>query len=76
MFPATWVFQYGDRLCSLQISLFSRVDERHVYLKRKQCMLEAGISSQCFPVRIELFLKEIPPEILVLHGGGRSVFSK
>jgi hypothetical protein len=37
----------------LPIGLFSWVEESHVSLQRKQSMLEAAVSSICFPVRIE-----------------------
>jgi hypothetical protein len=38
------MFQGGDRLCFLQIGLFSRVEEAHVSLERKPSVLEAEAS--------------------------------
>jgi hypothetical protein len=42
------VFQGGDSLCLLQTVRISRVEETHVSLQRKPCMLEAAESSALF----------------------------
>jgi hypothetical protein len=38
----------GERFISSQISLPSKVEEAHVCLQRKPCVLEAGASSTLF----------------------------
>jgi hypothetical protein len=59
MLPATLVFQGGDRLCLLQIGLFSRVEVTHVSPQRKACMLETAAFSTLFFVTIELVFERI-----------------
>jgi hypothetical protein len=47
--PANSSFQGGDRLCLLQIDLFSKVEVIHVSLKRKPSVLESDASRALIP---------------------------
>jgi hypothetical protein len=47
--PANYVFQVSDKLCLFQIDLFISVEEPHVCLQRKSCVLEAEPRSTLFP---------------------------
>jgi hypothetical protein len=64
--PARWVFQGAERLSLLEIGLYTSVDETHIYLERRPCVLEAVALPHCFPVRTELFPKEYIVQIIVL----------
>jgi hypothetical protein len=46
--PANQSFQFGDRLIFFLIYLFSSVEETHVSLQRKTCVLEAAACSSLF----------------------------
>jgi hypothetical protein len=48
MLPANHSFQCGEKLILLQIGLYSYVEEKHVPLKRKPCILETAASSPLF----------------------------
>jgi hypothetical protein len=57
--PAT-VFQGGDRLAVCQICLYNSVEETHVSLQRKPCMLEAAASRTLFPLIALIFERILP----------------
>jgi hypothetical protein len=42
-------FSDGDRKILLQTGVFSKVEEKHVFLGRNQSVLESGVCSTLFP---------------------------
>jgi hypothetical protein len=71
--PATLVFQRGDRLCLLQMGLFSWVEKIPVDLQRKPSMQEAAAHAALFPceswlsVSKEYFLQIIISRWRMVH---------
>jgi hypothetical protein len=84
LFPfENWISFWKDFSC---ISEFSRwwnafvpnrpihlVEETHVSLQRKPCVLEGGQIAHCFPLRIELVFKGVLTAYQNYQGGERLI---